>query len=322
MGLNKHGLSRHIPAPIRREVRVRSKFGCVVCRSAICDYEHIDPEFSEASNHDPSCICLLCGHCHDKVTRGQLSKATVLNRYRQVQSSEKVKRPFDDFDLNGDLTVRLGSCTFHGARKLVELNGETVLAIEPPEEGSSFPTLSGYFMDASGKELLRIEQNIWSGSSTAWDVEVKGATITVRPAPRVIGLRLRVNPPNEITVEKLDMRVGESHLELSSDWLAVERVRPDAEYYVGIEQMECFGAEVAVQVDTKRYPSPEYRGLRIVGGEGIDLVGTGVRLGVGNGMMTVKGVCIERATKTETYLLWIPFEEDDTGYEGVLPPRL
>jgi hypothetical protein len=91
---------------------------------------------------------------------------------------------------------------------------------------------------------------------------------------------------------------------------------------MGIEKMECFGAEVAVQVDTKRYPSPEYRELSIVGGEGIDLVGTGVRLGVGNAMMTVKGVHIERATKTETYVLWIPLEANDTGYHGILPPRL
>jgi hypothetical protein len=239
-----------------------------------------------------------------------------------VQSSDRVKRPFDDFDLEGDLSVRLGSCTFHGARTLVELNGQAVLAIQPPEEGSSFPALTGYFTDASGRELLRIEQNIWSGPSTAWDVEVKGATITVRPARGVIGLRLRVDPPNEIAVEKLDMRVGESHLELRSDSLAVRRIRPEVEFYMGIEKMECFGAEVAVQVDAKGYPSPEYRGLSIVGGEGIDLVGTGVRLGVGNGMMTVKGVHIERATKTETYVLWVPFDKNDTGYQGVLPPRL
>jgi hypothetical protein len=307
---------------VAREVRVRSKFGCVVCRSAICDYEHIDPEYADAKAHDPQAMCLLCGRCHGKVTRGRLSKATVLEKYLEVQASDDIKRPFDDFDLSGDLTLHLGSCTFHGARTLVEIDGEKVLAIEPPEEGSSFPTLTGYFTDASGRELLRIERNIWSGPATAWDVEVKGPTITVRPSRGVVGLRLRVDPPNEIFVEKLDMRVGDSHLQLQTDWLDIGRVQEGLEYNVGIEKMECFVPEVAVQVDAKGFPNPEFRELSIVGGEGIDLVGTGIRLGVGNGMMTVKGVRIERASKTETHLLWIPFEDNDVGYEGVLPPRL
>jgi len=303
-------------------VRVRSKFGCVVCRSAICQYEHIDPPFADAKVHDPDSICLLCGRCHDKVTRGRLSKATVLRKYLEVQASDDIKRPFDDFDLSGDLTVHLGSCTFHGAKTLVEIDGEKVLAIEPPEKGSSFPSLTGYFTDAAGRELLRIDRSMWSGPATARDVRVKGTTITVRPTRGVVGLRLRVEPPSEIFVENLDMRVGESHLQLQSDWFDVGRVREGLEHYVGIERMECFGPEVAVQIDAKGYPNPEFRELSIVGGEGIDLVGTGIRLGVGNGMMTVKGVRIERATKAETHLLWIPFEDNDTGYAGVLPPRL
>jgi magnesium chelatase family protein len=46
--INKHGLSRTIPAEIRREIRQRSKFGCVICRNAIYTYEHIDPTFVNA----------------------------------------------------------------------------------------------------------------------------------------------------------------------------------------------------------------------------------------------------------------------------------
>lgn len=321
--LNKHGLSRYIPEHIQREVRVRLKFGCVVCRSAVCQYEHIDPEFSDAAEHDPNCICLLCGHCHDKVTRGLLSKATIQKRYRDVQTSDTAKRPFDDFHLeSGQLTVLLGSCIFHGARTLIEIDGETALAIEPPEDGASFPTLSGCFMDGSGNQLLRIERNIWSGPSTAWDVKVKGRTITAHPVPGVVGLKLRLDPPNQIAVETLDMRIGESHLALESDFLAVGRITPNEEYYVGIERMECHGAEVAIQVDTRTCPFPQLQELSIVGGVGIELVGTGIRLGVGNGSMAIKGLHIEHATKIQTVLLSIPFDEDSVGYRQVFPPRL
>lgn len=42
--VNQHGLQRGIPDPIKREIRQRSKFDCVVCRSGLFNYEHIEPE--------------------------------------------------------------------------------------------------------------------------------------------------------------------------------------------------------------------------------------------------------------------------------------
>jgi hypothetical protein len=71
---NRHGLSRRIPDPIARQLRQECGFGCVVCGSAIFDYEHVDPEFKDAEEHDPTKMALLCGSCHDKVTRRQWSK--------------------------------------------------------------------------------------------------------------------------------------------------------------------------------------------------------------------------------------------------------
>ena len=84
--VNQHGLSRYIPADVRRDVRHRSKFGCVVCRRGFYQYEHIDPPFEDAESHDPDHICCLCGSCHDSVTRGHLSKAMVIAAYRKVQA--------------------------------------------------------------------------------------------------------------------------------------------------------------------------------------------------------------------------------------------
>jgi hypothetical protein len=76
-GKNRFGLSRDIPRGIKREVRRRSGFGCVICGCAIFEYEHVDPPFSEAKQHDPSGITLLCGQCHSYVTRGVWSKDKV-----------------------------------------------------------------------------------------------------------------------------------------------------------------------------------------------------------------------------------------------------
>src|SRR5574337_274292 len=75
--VNKFGLSRDIPDLIKREVRQKCGFGCVVCGSAVYQYEHLEPLFPDAKNHDPNGIVLLCGGCHDRVTRGMLSKETI-----------------------------------------------------------------------------------------------------------------------------------------------------------------------------------------------------------------------------------------------------
>jgi len=93
----------------------------------------------------------LCGHFHDKVTRGLISKKTILDDYKSVQTSDDVKRPFDAFDLNtAALRIVLGASAFGSARTLIELDGQNVLSSERPEDGAAFPTLTGIFADREG----------------------------------------------------------------------------------------------------------------------------------------------------------------------------
>jgi hypothetical protein len=146
MSTNRHGLSRYIPADIALDVRRRSKFGCVICRCAIYQYEHIEPEFADARQHRAENICLLCGGCHDRVTRGRLSKETVRGKYEEVQRSDAIRRPFENLDLSTNSpSVVIGSATFEPSKCLFRINGENILAITPPQDGAGFPTLNGVF---------------------------------------------------------------------------------------------------------------------------------------------------------------------------------
>src|SRR5215204_3499084 len=67
--VNKFGLSRAIPSPTKRAVRQECGFGCVVCGCGIYQYEHIHPPWHAAREHLCPCIALLCGTCHEYVTR-------------------------------------------------------------------------------------------------------------------------------------------------------------------------------------------------------------------------------------------------------------
>jgi hypothetical protein len=153
---NQHGLSRHIPNDVKAAVRQLSKFGCVRCRNAIYQYEHIDPEFAEARSHDARAICLLCAGCHDRVARGQISKLSVKQAYARTQADSAIKPPWSDFDLTGyECELAIGASTFHSPKVIFRVNGETLLAFGPPEEPGTPPLLSGLFYNSRARKLLR-----------------------------------------------------------------------------------------------------------------------------------------------------------------------
>jgi hypothetical protein len=76
---NVHGLSRTIPDDIKEQIRSDCGYGCVLCGNLPYEYEHIDPEFKDSIEHDPSRMALLCPTCHSKVTKGIYSKVQVKN---------------------------------------------------------------------------------------------------------------------------------------------------------------------------------------------------------------------------------------------------
>ncbi len=323
MATNKYGLSRYIPDATKLEIRQRSKFGCVICRCGIYEYEHIIPEYHDAHEHKSEHMCLLCPRCHSKIDKGILSKETVKQKYQEIQISDDVKSPFDDFDLSyQNITVKLGSCIFRQAEKLIVLDDVVVLAIEPPEEGSCFPVLSGFFTDEDGNELFRIHKNEWKGSANAWDTEIVGNEIKIRTSKDKIALHLRVHPPESIEVVALNMLIGQSHIILTEDELKVGRITPDREYYIGIGCLECVGADIGVSVDCKNIPNPICTGLSITGGVGLNLNGTGVKIAVGSGGLSIRDIRIEEANRKRTTVVKYPLRTDRYGITEVYPPRL
>lgn len=286
--MNRHGLPRYIPEAIALDVRRRSKFGCVICRCAIYQYEHIEPEYAEARAHEPDKICLLCGGCHDKVTRGRLSKETVKTRYKHVQQSTEIRRPFEELDLSAQhICVAMGTTNFEYARHLLRINGRDLLSITPPKDGSKFPTLNGVFCDREGRESFRVSDNVWEGPIDAWDIRVEGREVTIKAEGGRTALALAINPPDKVIVTQLDMYLENCHIICNSEGLFVGRVHGGQYAYLGIGNLACKGAEVGIDVDSRCSSEPIPHGISIVGGEGVALEGTGIRVAVGAPIMTI-----------------------------------
>lgn len=223
---NRFGLNRYIPANIRREVRQRSRFGCVVCRRGFYQYEHIDPLFELARTHDAEGICCLCGACHDAVTRGQLSKAMVKIAYENVQTRrvEDVGHPVGPLDFHdGSAELLIGGLLYNPAvQTMLRYHGCDLIKVVPGQGGQP-GKISATFTDDEGREILKLLENEWIGALENWDIDVVGQRITVRRKHGEISLQLRLDPPGRVVVERLDMRMGDGHVLATEQTYAVGR---------------------------------------------------------------------------------------------------
>lgn len=219
--VNKHGLPRRIPEDVRRVVRQRSGFGCVICGSGVIQYEHVLPEYCDAVTHDPECITLLCPSCHGKVTTKFWSKQKVLNAMKEpAAKKEGYVRDFFDF-CGPHPTLRLGGVTFIKCRAPIEIFDRAIIKIDYPREPGSPFLLSGTFCDSNGNITLEIVENEWCASSELWDLEVARGTITIRHGAGDIVLRLKVLPPHTVVVDRLVMQYGPIGLSTTGDTLKI-----------------------------------------------------------------------------------------------------
>ena len=219
--INKHGLSRKIPSDVKRAVRQRCGFGCVICGEGVIDYEHVDPEFSEALSHEAKNIALLCPRHHTKITR-------------KIWSKEKVKKamadPFckrqgfsnDFFDFcDRSPVLKFGGVSLKKCPVPIMVGDVPLFKVEKPEATGAPFRLSGTFVDSNGNQSFSIVKNEWMASASNWDVETVGRAITVREGPGNIHLRLVVDLPNTLIVDRLKMSLDGYRFEANSEMLTV-----------------------------------------------------------------------------------------------------
>ncbi len=220
---NRHGLPRDIPDPIKRQIRQRCGFGCVVCGNAICQYHHVDPAYVDAQNHAPDKIVLLCTGCHGRVNSRLLSNETV----RMAANHPKcLENSFSHFSIDMGyerLRIMVGSNTVINVRSFILLGDEKFLQMEPPEQPGAPIQLTATFYDFFGHELASIIRNEWRGNSSNWDVETVGPRITIRRRQGDIALVICASPPDGIIIERLNM--FHKGLEFS--------VRSDGSFFIG-----------------------------------------------------------------------------------------
>lgn len=205
MNKNKYGLSRDIPEEVKRSVRQRCGFGCAVCGSAIYEYHHFAPEFSEAKKHDSDGILLLCPGCHGKIGKGLLSaeKVNYSASHPKCQENGEAKEALE-FNSEG-IIIKLGGNTIIGTPIIFRIFGRILLRVDPPEREEGPCRLSGHFYDNNEKETCVIINNEIVLKNNAWDITWEGQRVAIRSESKMVVFQAQFNPPKLFHIERLNM---------------------------------------------------------------------------------------------------------------------
>lgn len=205
---------------MKRIVRQRCGFGCVVCGLAIYDYEHVQPEFHDAKEHDPDCIVLLCPNHHALVTRGLNSKNRILEYARHPAA---LKRGFVNgfFEVGkGPLVVKFGGIVCQDTPKIISVGNIPLLEFRKPSDEDPYWHMSAIMADFFGNPLLSIQDSQWKAINSRWDIETSGNRIVIRNGARDIGLRLRHDPGNSLVFERAKLSFAGIKVECFEEGLA------------------------------------------------------------------------------------------------------
>ncbi len=195
-----------IKQEMKREIRQRCGFGCVICGLPLYEYEHMN-EWAIVRRHVASEITLLCDRHHREKTNGLLPLATVQEADRDPYNKQAgISQSYPLYYSGSSCELVVGGSYF---RRDSLTNGKEMIAIaidrEPLlaftfEQDQLFLSLQVF--DQQGNRVLWINENELSYKPTPWDIELVGRTLTVREASKQFLLEIKFSPPNSVEVSK------------------------------------------------------------------------------------------------------------------------
>ncbi len=201
---NKYDLARHISEPVKRAVRRACGFGCVVCGTPFIQYHHSDVAYADAKIHDPAKITLLCGTCHDRVTRGTYSNEKIEEHVAHPYCLENGPA-YTDIDYGRDApNIRFAGSEFENCMFPVRIHDYGLITLQKPVEQGSPVLLSALFTNSQGNVSVVIDRNNVLLMPANWDVTTEGTRVRVWDAARKPSLTLNIVPRTLLEIERIE----------------------------------------------------------------------------------------------------------------------
>ena len=193
---------KSIPEPVKRAVRQRDGFGCIVCGYPIITYHHVIP-YASGGPDTVENLVLLCQRCHTNYHANLIS-------HEQLSEAQNSPAAFSDADLERLRVnprypiVNLGQQQFgfsaaHEGKSFAPI---VILDWKPItvkcEKG--FPLLSFDLRDRRGNSALKIVDNEVFIDTGVYDVEWKSNKIITRLQKGLVVLEMLLG--NVVTVKR------------------------------------------------------------------------------------------------------------------------
>lgn len=188
--------SRDIPDPIRRAVRQRCGFGCVICGLPLYTYEHM-LGWATVQRHVADEMTLLCDKHQRERTNGLLpiSDVQAANQdpfNRRSGTSAPYALHYSGDYCQVDIGSNVLTARMMGYLVAVQVDGEPLVGFRF-EDGHYL--LNVLLFNEVNEPVLQILDNELIYSSEPWDIELVGNRLTVRAAARSIFIDIVFEPP-------------------------------------------------------------------------------------------------------------------------------
>ena len=214
-----------IPDPMKREVRQRCGFGCVVCGLPLYTYEHM-LGYANVKRHVANELTLLCDLHQRERTNKLLQVEQVIRANKNPYNLRRgISTPYL-FHYDGpSCIVDVGTNVF--SFQNIRSNTEFVaLAIDDDaligfKFDNSHCLLNITLFDENDNPMLKIVENELTYSVNTWDIEFVGHSLIIREAQREILIDLLFEPPNKIKVQRGYFFHGGIKVEVKQDFMEI-----------------------------------------------------------------------------------------------------
>lgn len=244
---------RDIPDPIKRAVRQRCGFGCVLCGLPLYEYDHI-LGWANVHRHAAEEIFLLCDMHHRERTNGLLPDDDVIEANRvPFNLRSGVSRPYDLHYSGTECVAAIADNVF----TVRDQGYGTVLApiIIDNVAPVVFNLTDGHLLlsvalfDQFNRRTLSIDKNQLIYTVDHWDIEFMGRTLIIRAGHGDVFIDMTFDPPNIVRFNRGRILYNGVEILLAKDyaWLSNAQAIISGNYFEG-----SFG----VVIGTQDLPAP------------------------------------------------------------------
>jgi len=219
--------SRNIPLEIKRVVRQRCGFGCVICGMPLFEYEHME-EWAIVKRHVASEITLLCDHHHREKTSGLLPISVVRaaneNPYNLKAGNTK---PYLLHYSGNHAEIEIGSNSFLAfennnapSRQLLAIVIDSVPLVGFTMLKNQL-LLNVFLFDRFNNPIINIWENHIVFKPDLWDVELVGSRLTIRERKNDILIEFKFTPPNKVSISRGKLYLNGVKLIIDNNGLSI-----------------------------------------------------------------------------------------------------